>query len=207
MSTVSTSEPASPAQECPPPERTEPGPGVLVSRPTVRGTVVWVQRQLVNLAAALGALAVLALLVAVLLGLRPAVVVTGSMAPEIPTGALVVSRPVPADSVQPGDVVTVQRHRGGGLVTHRVVSVAASAEQPGVTSLELKGDANVYADPLPYLGTEVQHVVLSLPGVGAGVLWLQDHLFLVVLALLAATALVRVPAGRLSTGARPTGAP
>lgn len=156
----------------------------------------WVQHRVVDVAAVVGVAAVVLLLAGLLLGVRPAVVVSGSMAPEIPVGSLLATRTVPADSVEVGDVVTVPRPRADGLVTHRVVSTEPSAEAPGATRLELQGDANAHPDALPYVLTEVGHVGLAVPGLGFAVLALQDNLFLVVVALVVSAALVAAPVGR-----------
>ncbi len=68
----------------------------------------------------------------------------GSMEPAIPLGSLVALRPVPADEIRPGDVVTMQL-RNDTLVTHRVVRVAELADGP---HLETKGDNNAEPDPV-----------------------------------------------------------
>lgn len=67
-----------------------------------------------------------------------------SMEPAIPLGSLVALRPVPADEVRPGDVVTMQL-RNDTLVTHRVLRVAELADGP---HLETKGDNNAEPDPV-----------------------------------------------------------
>ncbi len=76
---------------------------------------------------------------------RTLTMLTGSMAPQYPTGSVVVVTPEAADSVEPGQVVvfqapTADRH----VVTHRVVSVDRSGPRPVLTT---KGDANLAADP------------------------------------------------------------
>lgn len=86
-------------------------------------------------------------------------VATGSMAPTIPTGSAILSRPVAAEDVGPGDVIVFESPTGatvgtgdGGsfsatepmLVTHRVVSVET---RDGVRGFRTKGDANEDADP------------------------------------------------------------
>lgn len=154
-----------------------------------------VQRVALDVAAALGALAILAAVACLALGVRPAVVVSGSMAPGIPVGSVTLARTVPAEQVAVGDVVTVPRTTGAGLVTHRVVE-AAPAEDGRSTVLRLQGDANAEPDALPYVVTEVGQVLGSVPHVGYAVVWLQQHLLLVVAALLLVTALATAPLGR-----------
>jgi signal peptidase I len=114
------------------------------------------QRLLLDLAAVVGVLSLLAVAACLALGVRPAVVVSGSMAPGIPVGAVTLARTVPAESVAVGDVVTVPRTDGRGLVTHRVIETAPGTG--GATTLRLQGDANTEPDALPYTVTEVGQV-------------------------------------------------
>lgn len=74
-------------------------------------------------------------------------VVTGSMEPEIPTGALLIAREVPIETIQLGDIVCFRTQLSdiwGKIVTHRVVGIT---ENPvGNILLETKGDANLASD-------------------------------------------------------------
>jgi signal peptidase len=149
------------------------------------------QRVLLDVAAALGGLCVLAVVACLALGVRPAVVVSGSMAPGIGVGAVTVARTVPAADVAVGDVVTVPRTDGHGLVTHRVI--ATTPLPGGATELRLQGDANSEPDALPYTATEVGQVLGSVPHVGRVVVALQQNVVAVVAGLLVLTALVTFP--------------
>ena len=74
-------------------------------------------------------------------------VVTGSMEPEIPVGALLIARQTPIEQIGEGDIVTYRsREQGmsGVEITHRVISLYEGAD--GTRYLETKGDANQYAD-------------------------------------------------------------
>lgn len=74
-------------------------------------------------------------------------VVTGSMEPTIPVGALLVTRQVEIESIQVGDIVCFRSQATeiwGKIVTHRVVDIVES-EFSGLL-LETKGDANLVAD-------------------------------------------------------------
>lgn len=116
---------------------------------------------LLTLAAAGGALCVLAVLGAVLFGVGLTMFATGSMAPAIPAGSVAVIRDVPADQVRVGDVVTVPRP---GLlpITHRVRSTGPGPD--GTRILVLRGDANAEDDPEPYRVSKVGLVLFSVPG-------------------------------------------
>ena len=113
-------------------------------------------------AAVLGLL--LTLSVPVAFGCRSLVVMSGSMEPAIPTGAVVVVKRVPADSVKVGDVVSFRSpEQGGRVLTHRVVSVAAV---DGRVEVETRGDANTGTeswaiDPQGVVGRVVFHIPLA----------------------------------------------
>ncbi len=146
-------------------------------------------------AAVIGALSILAFAASMVLGLRPAVVVSGSMEPELPIGSLILSRTVDASGIEPGAVVTVPRGDGHGLVTHRVVSV--DPLDGGLASLVLRGDANDTDDPVPYLVREAGLHVVTLPWLGCLALALRTPAglgaVLAVLAFVLLLAWVRIP--------------
>lgn len=124
-------------------------------------------RRVLDLAAVLGLACVLAVAAALLTGWRPVVLVSGSMAPAMPAGTLVVTRPVPPDDLRAGDVVTVPLPGTGSLVTHRVVAVDRATAPPTAT---LRGDANDADDPHAYpLSRPVRRAVLHVPHVGRAV--------------------------------------
>jgi len=109
-----------------------------------------------------------------LTGSTPYVVASGSMTPALPRGTLVVVRPVPAEDVRVGDVVTYQLRSGAPEVaTHRVSEVVTDPQ--GGVRYRTQGDANAAPDPdwvrpvqlrgrvwyhLPWVG----HLGLVLPG-------------------------------------------
>lgn len=114
-----------------------------------------------NIAAAGGAVCILAVVCAVLFNITLIMFKTGSMAPSIPAGSLAVVREIPAGEINVGDVVTVDRP-GKLPITHRVQAVAA-ADGDGRT-ITMKGDANAEADPAPYVVERVRLVLWSAPG-------------------------------------------
>lgn len=74
-------------------------------------------------------------------------VVTGSMEPTIPTGALMVARQVDIESIQLNDIIcfrTQQADIWGSIVTHRVVDIFTGSD--GNIVLSTKGDANLIMD-------------------------------------------------------------
>lgn len=67
-------------------------------------------------------------------------VLTGSMTPSIPSGSVVLVKPVDPLTLQPGDVITFQTEPGvQRFVTHRVVRFQADTTPPSYVT---KGDAN-----------------------------------------------------------------
>ncbi|MCZ4499748.1 MAG: signal peptidase [Marmoricola sp.] len=118
--------------------------------------------RLLTLGAALGGLVLLLTSLGFLVGLRPVFLRSGSMAPTLTTGALVLVHEVPAADLVVGDVVCV-RTATGSRVTHRVVGIRS---QGGQTFLHLKGDANRVADQQEYPVSTAYRVVGDLPWVG-----------------------------------------
>ncbi|MGW9569098.1 signal peptidase I, partial [Prescottella equi] len=123
-----------------------------------------------NVGAIAGLICVVVAGVSFLFGIKPLVFRSGSMSPEIPTGALALSKSTPASNLHVGDVVSVQTE-SGTRITHRIHEVLSS---DGTTSaLVLKGDANQDADVMPYTVTEADRVFFSVPGLGYAVSWLS----------------------------------
>ncbi|MGY1808174.1 signal peptidase I [Blastococcus sp. SYSU D00669] len=114
-----------------------------VARTISAGLVRWSVRGL--LAAAVLAFAVLAVGPHVL-DYRTMTMLTGSMAPQIEAGDVVISTPLDVEDVTEGMVISyhipIDDHR---VVTHRVVSVEHGDD--GSVTVRTKGDANTAVDP------------------------------------------------------------
>jgi signal peptidase len=151
------------------------------------------QRALLNVAAGLGLVCLAVVAVCLALNLRATVVISGSMEPDIPVGAITFHRPTPVGEIAVGDVVTVPRPDDGTLVTHRVV--ATEPFGAGV-KLTLKGDANPEPDPVPYDVTTAGKVVATVPVAGHLVLFVKRNPLTVVGVLLGLTGLACFPTGR-----------
>jgi len=119
-----------------------------------------------TVSAAVGTLCLLSTLVAPLIGLRPLIFTSGSMAPAIPAGSLALAKMTDADDLEVGDVVTVPLH--GSFVTHRIVSVTHA---PGKATLILRGDGNEVVDADAYPVTSVPRTFVSVPRLGSFVAW------------------------------------
>lgn len=115
-----------------------------------------------TLGAALGLLCVVTALAAPLFGIQLLVFKSGSMGPDMDTGALAISRTVDAADLAIGDVVSVTTS-SGTRVTHRISGIVADGDQ---FLLELKGDANANPDTETYPVTEADRVVAHVNGLG-----------------------------------------
>lgn len=80
-----------------------------------------------------------------LTGSTPYTIITSSMQPAYPAGTLVVVRPVDTDTLEVGDVVTIQLESGQDtVVTHRIAAIQHRLD--GDVRFVTKGDANQSAD-------------------------------------------------------------
>lgn len=77
-------------------------------------------------------------------GIKPSVILTGSMKPSIKPGDLVIIKPIDINDIQAGDIIQYQTNNYN--VVHRVVSVLKDAD--GIL-LITKGDNNLNIDRLP----------------------------------------------------------
>ena len=101
--------------------------------------------------------------------IKPLVVISGSMEPQIMTGDLLVATPVPAADLVVGDVVSLPSELTGDLVTHRVEAV----ERTGADryTISMKGDNNPFSDALDYTASgDVWKPAVRLDGWGAAIL-------------------------------------
>lgn len=103
----------------------------------------WWCAQVLSWLALFAVLALVAVMVIVprLGGATAYTVLTGSMRPQFPPGALVVVKPVDPQHLRTGDVATYQLESGRPeVVTHRVVAVASTLD--GQQQIIFRGDAN-----------------------------------------------------------------
>lgn len=118
------------------------------------------------------------------------IVMSGSMEPAVKMGGVVVVQPLPAEEVQPGDIITFRGENSRSLTTHRVVST----ETENGLLFYTKGDANESLDPLPVKAQQlVGKVVLTVPYLGYPFAFIRTRAGLVTLFSL----VVLIVAGRL----------
>lgn len=110
------------------------------------------------------AVIILSLLVAapILLGYRPVVVLSGSMAPAYPVGSIIYYKQTGFESLGEGDAITFGIGERS-LATHRIVSVDREAK-----TFVTKGDANPAqdAEPVPYERVRGRATRFALPYAG-----------------------------------------
>ena len=120
----------------------------------------------------IGALVVLAVLLAValvgvrLVGLKPFVVLSGSMEPTYHVGSLIYVKDVDYKTLKVGDPITYMIS-SDTVVTHRIIEVLVDEEDPETIRYFTQGDANESPD-----GSSVHYKniigkpVFSIPGLG-----------------------------------------
>jgi len=100
--------------------------------------------------------------------IKPLIVISGSMEPQIMTGDLLIDVPVDTAELAVGDVVSLPSDLTHNLVTHRIEKIVALAD--GTYQISLKGDNNAASDALDYyVGDEVWQPALQLSGWGTAV--------------------------------------
>lgn len=114
----------------------------------------------------LAALTALLLAGSRLLGFRLFTVLSGSMEPVIPTGALIFVKPVEPQTICEGQIITFLLDENT-VATHRVTEILPDGEDPEVLRFRTRGDANTAEDGSPVhcknvLGTPV----LTIPTAG-----------------------------------------
>ena len=80
-----------------------------------------------------------------LFGLQVYTVLSGSMEPAYPVGALLYDKKVDPAQLRPGDVITFMLDEET-IVTHRIVEVVPDEGDPSVIRFRTKGDANAAED-------------------------------------------------------------
>ncbi|MGM9474217.1 signal peptidase I [Pseudarthrobacter sp. YS3] len=142
-----------------------------------------IHRSLSMLATALLVLAGVAFMTLVIgprvLGYQTSTMLTGSMAPLINPGDIVVTKPVPASDIRVGDIITyhipVEDQR---VETHRVTEVNTNPE--GSITVQTKGDANNGVDPwlATLTGATVDRHTLTVPYVGTAIRAMREPIVL-----------------------------
>lgn len=116
-------------------------------------------------------------------GWRVDTVFSGSMEPQLKVGGVVVTRPVGAEDIKVGDIITFHSPLNEELISHRVIAVEDEASLHFRTKGDVNEDADLFVVPaqnvvgkvclhIPYFGYVTQFVktplglllTLCLPG-------------------------------------------
>lgn len=151
-------------------------PKTRTSGSVIRKVIVAIREILLTLAALGGVICIVLVALAFTGGYSLILFKTGSMSPTIPAGSVALVKEVPANQVQVGDVLTVDRP-GALPVTHRITSVAAGASDT-VRVITMKGDANDKEDPAPYSIEHGRLVIVSVPHLANVIVWFGNPLVL-----------------------------
>lgn len=97
-------------------------------------------------------------------GVTGSAVLTDSMQPYINAGDLIVTRPVLATDIRPGDIAVLDVP-GHSLLAHRVISATTDS---GTVEITTQGDANPQADPSVTVDAdrEIAVVLFRVPAAG-----------------------------------------
>ena len=133
----------------------------------------WTSRLLAGVIAVAATLVVAVAAMPSVTPLRTQLIVSGSMDPTIPVGALVVTAPL-EEQAAVGDIITFANPFRDGTVVHRVVAIEVGAEASHYVT---KGDANDTTDGwrIPVTGATGK-VVAVIPYVGYGLGTMQRPL-------------------------------
>jgi signal peptidase len=137
----------------------------------------WLQKtiSILTLLMMIGALLLAFILILpTLLGYERYVIVSGSMEPTVPVGAVIYDEVVPVQDIETGDIITFVPPPEYGIddpVTHRVIEISIAGEntsQPGARLFRTKGDANEDPDAWKMVldGPDQARYVHHIPYVG-----------------------------------------
>lgn len=121
--------------------------------------MVRILKAMIHVFMILSTVVVSVLFVQLFMGIRPYIVLSGSMEPEISTGSLCfINTRSPYKDIKMGDVIAYEK--GGMLVIHRSVKVTKSG-------IETKGDANRISDGITTTAANYKgKVFYSIPVLG-----------------------------------------
>ncbi len=101
-----------------------------------------------------------------IIGIQPYTILSGSMEPEYPVGALIYVQKVDYKTIESGDVITFMVDQDT-VATHRVVEVVPDQNDPTVLRYKTKGDANAVEDgSLVHYKNVIGSPIFSIPGLG-----------------------------------------
>ena len=102
-------------------------------------------------------------------GIKPFIVVTGSMEGTIDGGDLIVTKVVEPEALEVGDIISYSIDKS--VITHRIIEKTEADEQPAFIT---KGDANNTEDQDPVMYDQVESIYLfRIAGLGNVAMFMQ----------------------------------
>ena len=102
-----------------------------------------------------------------IIGFRTFTVMSGSMSPEYPVGALIYVKPVNYYDLKEGDVISYVANDDKTVVTHRIVGIEIDEKDSNVWRFKTQGDANTTPDgKLVHYKNVLGTPVISIPYIG-----------------------------------------
>ena len=102
-----------------------------------------------------------------LLGLKAFTIMSGSMEPNYPVGAMIYVQPKDYKELQIGDTISFVANENGTVVTHRIVDIAIDEKDANVWRFKTQGDANDTADAkLVHYKNVIGTPIVTIPFIG-----------------------------------------
>ena len=102
-----------------------------------------------------------------LAGFRTFTVMSGSMEPDLPVGAMIYVQPVDYRELEVGDVISFVANDDKTVVTHRIVEIEVDEKDATVRRFKTKGDANTEADSgLVHYKNVLGTPIITIPLIG-----------------------------------------
>ena len=100
-------------------------------------------------------------------GFRTFTVMSGSMEPEYPVGALIYVRPVDYKSLKVGDVISFVANDDKTIVTHRIYNIEIDEKDSNIWRFQTKGDVNNAPDTnLVHYKNVLGTPIITIPHIG-----------------------------------------
>ena len=114
-------------------------------------------------------------------GIKPFIVLSGSMETSIYTGDLVFVKVVDTNELKPNDIIAF-RNEENTVTTHRIVEIV---KENGKTKFRTKGDNNESEDNLLVTSEKIEgKYIKRFPGVGKILIFLQQPMVLLIVILI-----------------------
>ena len=107
-------------------------------------------------------------------GFRTFTVMSGSMEPKLPVGALIYVKPVNYYDLKVGDVISFVANKENTVVTHRIVDIEIDENDSSIWRFRTQGDANTAPDAqLVHCKNVLGTPIITIPHLGYAAHYLQ----------------------------------